>query len=262
MYDPTVGRWLSQDPEGFAAGDSNLYRYCDNGPTEHRDPSGLDYSGRGGASDLTAIPIGGPYRASILIDNDYPTTPAQREAIRAAFFNAAERIRRALYMLDDNWAETTHLYRFSTIQGPNGPVQIESQTWQNINQNRQLLIDRLRRVYNTLLSESGRISFSNRQGESHPELNPMYTSSWNLFICEIGGEIRCRSHYWNLPATGGNSQEYYTIHELGRLMLRLNDDSSYANGQGVQRWDGDIQWLADNYDRWNWRDPVGEGGDW
>jgi len=27
-YAPTPGRWLSQDPMGFKAGDTNLYRYC------------------------------------------------------------------------------------------------------------------------------------------------------------------------------------------------------------------------------------------
>ncbi len=40
-YDASVGRWLSQDPKGFAAGDANLYRYCGNGPTTHVDPTGL-----------------------------------------------------------------------------------------------------------------------------------------------------------------------------------------------------------------------------
>ncbi|WP_162006893.1 RHS repeat protein, partial [Roseimaritima sediminicola] len=40
-YDPTTGRWLSQDPIGFAAGDANLYRYVGNGPTTRIDPSGL-----------------------------------------------------------------------------------------------------------------------------------------------------------------------------------------------------------------------------
>jgi RHS repeat-associated protein len=33
-YDPTIGRWLSQDPVGFEAGDSNLFRYCEPGPGE------------------------------------------------------------------------------------------------------------------------------------------------------------------------------------------------------------------------------------
>ncbi len=42
-YDPKTGRWTSQDPLGFDAGDSNLYRYVNNDPTEATDPSGMDY---------------------------------------------------------------------------------------------------------------------------------------------------------------------------------------------------------------------------
>jgi RHS repeat-associated protein len=40
-YDATTGRWISQDPLGFDAGDSNLYRYVTNRPTGATDPSGL-----------------------------------------------------------------------------------------------------------------------------------------------------------------------------------------------------------------------------
>ncbi len=40
-YDPVVGRWLSQDPIGFAGGDANLYRYCQNSPLVRTDPTGL-----------------------------------------------------------------------------------------------------------------------------------------------------------------------------------------------------------------------------
>ncbi len=40
-YDPTTGRWQSQDPLGFDAGDSNLFRYVENAPTKNTDPSGL-----------------------------------------------------------------------------------------------------------------------------------------------------------------------------------------------------------------------------
>jgi len=39
--DATTGRWLSQDPFGFAAGDANLYRYVGNGTAMATDPSGL-----------------------------------------------------------------------------------------------------------------------------------------------------------------------------------------------------------------------------
>jgi RHS repeat-associated protein len=41
-YDSFSGRWISQDPLGFDAGDSNLYRYVNNGPTGVTDPSGLE----------------------------------------------------------------------------------------------------------------------------------------------------------------------------------------------------------------------------
>jgi RHS repeat-associated protein len=40
-YDNSVGRWLSEDPIGFAAGDHNLYRYVSNFSTGATDPSGL-----------------------------------------------------------------------------------------------------------------------------------------------------------------------------------------------------------------------------
>jgi RHS repeat-associated protein len=41
-YDAAVGRWISQDPLGFEAGDGNLYRYVGNSHTSVTDPSGLE----------------------------------------------------------------------------------------------------------------------------------------------------------------------------------------------------------------------------
>jgi RHS repeat-associated protein len=40
-YDATTRRWMGQDPLGFDAGDSNLYRYVNNQPTGATDPSGF-----------------------------------------------------------------------------------------------------------------------------------------------------------------------------------------------------------------------------
>ena len=39
-YDANVGRWISEDPIAFAAGDSNLARYVGNAATQKKDPSG------------------------------------------------------------------------------------------------------------------------------------------------------------------------------------------------------------------------------
>jgi RHS repeat-associated protein len=42
-YDPHTGRWITHDPVGFLAGDSNLYRYVFNSSTNYTDPSGLRF---------------------------------------------------------------------------------------------------------------------------------------------------------------------------------------------------------------------------
>ncbi len=41
-YDPESGRWNRVDPIGFASGQSNLYDFVGNGPTDATDPSGLE----------------------------------------------------------------------------------------------------------------------------------------------------------------------------------------------------------------------------
>lgn len=40
-YDPALGKWISEDPIGFAAGDANLGRYVGNNPLESTDPFGM-----------------------------------------------------------------------------------------------------------------------------------------------------------------------------------------------------------------------------
>lgn len=40
-YDANVGRFISQDPKGFDAGDANLYRYVGNSSPNAEDPSGM-----------------------------------------------------------------------------------------------------------------------------------------------------------------------------------------------------------------------------
>ena len=44
-YDPQLGRFISEDPIGFSAGDTNLYRYVNNSPTNWTDPTGTTISG-------------------------------------------------------------------------------------------------------------------------------------------------------------------------------------------------------------------------
>jgi RHS repeat-associated protein len=42
-FDPETGRWTAKDPLGFAAGDTNLYRYVVNDPVNFTDPSGFGF---------------------------------------------------------------------------------------------------------------------------------------------------------------------------------------------------------------------------
>jgi RHS repeat-associated protein len=44
-YDPMLGRFISEDPVGFSAGDTNLYRYVGNNATNFTDPTGTTISG-------------------------------------------------------------------------------------------------------------------------------------------------------------------------------------------------------------------------
>ena len=46
-YNPTIGRFMSEDPKGYDAGDYNLYRYCSNDPWDKTDPTGLFGRGLG-----------------------------------------------------------------------------------------------------------------------------------------------------------------------------------------------------------------------
>ena len=57
-YDAKVGRWLSEDPIGFDAGDHNLYRYVANGATNATDPSGLFKGPGGGPRPGTGVSTG------------------------------------------------------------------------------------------------------------------------------------------------------------------------------------------------------------
>ncbi|HEY4273041.1 MAG TPA: RHS repeat-associated core domain-containing protein [Candidatus Udaeobacter sp.] len=42
-YNPKLGRFMSEDPKVFDAGDYNLFRYCHNDPLDMTDPMGLDW---------------------------------------------------------------------------------------------------------------------------------------------------------------------------------------------------------------------------
>src|SRR5205823_8679714 len=46
-YNPTLGRFMSEDPKLFDDGDYNLFRYCYNDPLDLTDPMGLEFIDQG-----------------------------------------------------------------------------------------------------------------------------------------------------------------------------------------------------------------------
>jgi RHS repeat-associated protein len=76
-YDATTGRWFSQDPLGFNAGDSNLYRYAQNYPTSVADSSGLevflvrtfDLSSDPAPVGEMSFPLGGHFTIAVVTDD-------------------------------------------------------------------------------------------------------------------------------------------------------------------------------------------------
>ena len=66
-YDAAVGRWISEDPLGFAAGDANVGRYVGNRSTSVLDPSGFDWR-KGFPFPFNLI---GEWWGELTRDNDY-----------------------------------------------------------------------------------------------------------------------------------------------------------------------------------------------
>jgi RHS repeat-associated protein len=61
-YDPRIGRFISEDPMGYGAGDVNFYAYVSNNPVNGNDPSGMidvTYSARSLTPSLSNTPLFG-----------------------------------------------------------------------------------------------------------------------------------------------------------------------------------------------------------
>ena len=69
-YDPSAGRFLSEDPSGFDGGDANLYRYSGNNTPNNNDPTGLDYRG----SHTTSSPYYTPVNSNTFYDTGIDTS--------------------------------------------------------------------------------------------------------------------------------------------------------------------------------------------
>jgi len=91
-YDAQIGRFISEDPIGFAGGDVNLYGYVKNKPLKYRDPRGLDDADREFENRINPPPTPNPWYWSHNETADNPPIPpasslsdAERERIQKCY---------------------------------------------------------------------------------------------------------------------------------------------------------------------------------
>jgi RHS repeat-associated protein len=82
-YAPGVGCFVSEDPLGFAGGDTNLYRYVHNRPTNATDPTGTTDAPATprGPEDLVPVGIGAGGRSLVPYFHDPDLLPPPRPAL-------------------------------------------------------------------------------------------------------------------------------------------------------------------------------------
>ena len=104
VQNPGTGRWTSQDPLGFAAGDANLYRYVSNDPANRDDPSG-------------EIPsVNGPPRTPGQITRDIDRAEQKRAWLRLLELRLIdERFERKQFILND-CPESDLLYQLWNLE--------------------------------------------------------------------------------------------------------------------------------------------------
>ena len=62
-YDPTVGRFISEDPLGFNGDGANFYSYVENDPADLVDPAGTSDACTFGGADAQGDPLRHPSRS-------------------------------------------------------------------------------------------------------------------------------------------------------------------------------------------------------
>ncbi len=97
-YNPGTGRFISNDPSGFAGGDANLYRYVGNSPIIFVDPSGLSgvYSQPSSSRYTSPQGSGGQYNAAptggMTFYTSNPTTNAGEINVGISSYNPEQMI--------------------------------------------------------------------------------------------------------------------------------------------------------------------------
>jgi len=253
-YDPASGRWLSQDPLGFDAGDTNLYRYIGNNPFTNTDPAGL-----------WLYPIGGGYKGNLNIFSFQgnmgllANQQQQVKELQAAFAAAGDVLKRAEKTLSEK------LFPIYQTQNSNWA------RWFKADRNRQGIYARLiGKALSPLINSTTFVALGIKPD---PTGGKDSLSAWAQTFFATGEENSTNNVIVFYPAffsgpglgpTGPNypgisSKPGIVIHELGRYYCNLRSEGD----EGLP-WDGDttgtdksVRWWDEViYSLWNYYPVV------
>ncbi|MBU0708027.1 RHS repeat-associated core domain-containing protein [Patescibacteria group bacterium] len=153
-YNPTIGRWLSQDPLGMVNG-PNLYAYCKNSPTKWVDPYGLFVFGKRSIPGWSKVPS---WAKRNPIDNHFNTELSHEQGFyedgsgdNVGFFNDNQVRPDNDSPFDDYVYDTTH-YDDDLMREAVENVR-DAGEWDLSSNNCQRWCDRLRDEYDRLKEE-------------------------------------------------------------------------------------------------------------
>ncbi|HLW66668.1 MAG TPA: hypothetical protein VKS79_15240 [Gemmataceae bacterium] len=246
MMDPQLGRFIQLDPIGTEGIEPNLYRTESDSPINRLDPSGL--------KDMP--PLSSDYPIRVKFEGDF--SEDELRLTRQAMLDAAERIRRALYVIKNHWKEVQERFRYREVRRQimvdGKMVEIighdETTFWKFLNSNDAYYIQYFEKILEGLKSSKGRYIRCLKTNETHSDGNPMYTDEWRaLWIDWSQRTIVLRIHFWDLSATEGYSKAYWTAHEFARFFLQMdnNHEGLVWDVNGVQSFDEVLDKLEDLY---------------
>jgi RHS repeat-associated protein len=261
-YQPSTGDWLSQDPTGFQAGDSNLYRYVGNDSTNANDPMGL-------ADELIKS-------VRITFDPGFPEE--KKQPTKEAALLAIQKLQKALWMLTKYWDK---LKKASSIEGEGGDIFIKPEYTIITGEFKEIVgcvsagvgargfpitktgnlrdayIKRLKTLLDYIKADTKPIVF---RFDNDP--NPKAVAYVKYWYNALGVPIYVTTKFFKLPTEG---RVGILRHELGRWAGWVNepvasdftgtfadyykDPSLYY--YDITRFDGMIDYLARAYDRLN-----------
>jgi hypothetical protein len=237
---------------GFAAGDSNLYRYVGNNPTNVTDPTGLqrivdptDPFNRRQYENVVTRRLRAPYKARVDLycyDNSI-----QRDLWVSAFQQAAPQLEATLKVLEDD-TEFKLLKTINDNTRPNGRLEIRVLFLKP--GNRTFYVTRLRKAVALLKDQSTRVRL---------RYDPKATIDARAYVrayafWELPNTIWTTPKAWitekmTRPAKASGELVQSAYHEIGRLyrISGYDEDVGRDSTDSIDRWDSLIGFISAQY---------------